>query len=124
MYAEDVTRNISMMDEIAVKWESNLDPDQSFFGFMRTTILPQLILKTKAVKKAADRTATNTARRAANRARSENGTRSNRKLSMASRTNQNDLEIDHFLSIPSSAAMIYFSALSFLGAYKSGEFMN
>jgi hypothetical protein len=68
VYAEDVTRDISMMDEIVAKWEFNLNPNQKLFLLiMRTTILPQLILKTKAVKEAANRTATNTARRAANR---------------------------------------------------------
>jgi hypothetical protein len=52
VYAEDVIRDISMMDEIVAKWESNLDPDQKLFLLiMRTTILPQLILKTKAVKR-------------------------------------------------------------------------
>ena len=62
MYAEDVTRDISMMDERAANWESNLDPDQKLFRLiMRTTILPQLILKTKTVKEAVNRTATNTA---------------------------------------------------------------
>ena len=54
-----------MMEEAMARSESNLDADQKLYLLiLRTSILPQLLLRTKKKKEAADRTATNTNRRA------------------------------------------------------------
>jgi len=65
VYAADVPRHISMMEEAMARSESNLDADQKLcLLILRTSILPQLLLRTKKKKEVADRTATNTIRRA------------------------------------------------------------
>jgi len=54
------------MEEAMARTESNsLDADQKLYLLiLRTTVLPQLLLKTKEKKVAANRTAMNTSRRA------------------------------------------------------------
>jgi len=66
IYAADVPRDISRLEELMARTESNsLDADQKLYLLiLRTTVLPQLLLKTKKKKEAANRTAMNTTRRA------------------------------------------------------------
>jgi len=65
VYAEDVDREISNLHDLGAKWETQLPPDQKVYLLvLRSTVLPQLILKTKSRKQAADRTAINCQRRA------------------------------------------------------------
>jgi hypothetical protein len=66
VYAADVPRDISTMEEAMARTESSLlDPDQKLhLLILRKSILPQLLLKTKERKEVANRTAINTIRRA------------------------------------------------------------
>jgi hypothetical protein len=69
VYASDVDRDISNLQELGAKWEADLHPDQKVYGLaLRTTVLPQLLLLTKKRKEEADRVATNCQRRATKRA--------------------------------------------------------
>jgi hypothetical protein len=64
VYAGDVNRDISNLDEIGARWEADLHPDQKVHMLIiRTYVLPQLLLKTKERKQVANRDATNTTRR-------------------------------------------------------------
>jgi hypothetical protein len=69
VYAKDVRdRNLSALSELEAKWEADLHPDQKVYLLcLRTTVLPQLILRTKKRKEEADRIATNCLRRHTNR---------------------------------------------------------
>lgn len=65
VYAGDVDRNISNIEELGAKWEADLPEDQKIYLLvLRTTVLPQLLVRTKKRKEAADRAATNCQRRA------------------------------------------------------------
>jgi hypothetical protein len=69
IYASDVDRDISNLQELGAKWETDLHPDQKVYLLMlRTTVLPQLLLLTKKKKEEADRAAVNCQRRATKRA--------------------------------------------------------
>ena len=69
MYASDVNRDISNLQELGAKWEANLHPDQKVYLLvLRTTVLPQLLLLTKKRKDEADRIAINCLRRATKQA--------------------------------------------------------
>ena len=64
VYAADVDRDISCLEELIASWESNLNRDQIVYLLcLRSFILPQLILRTKKRKEAADRDATNCQKR-------------------------------------------------------------
>ena len=65
MYAVDMDRDISNLQELGAKWEADLHPDQKVYLLaLRSTVLPQVILLTKKRKEEADRTAINCQRRA------------------------------------------------------------
>ena len=65
IYASDVDRDISNLQELGAKWEADLHPDQKVYLLaLRTTVLPQLLLLTKKKKEEADRIAINCQRRA------------------------------------------------------------
>ena len=69
VYASDINRDISNLQELGAKWETDLHSDQKVYLLMlRTTVLPQLLLLTKKKKEEADRIATNCQRRATKRA--------------------------------------------------------
>jgi hypothetical protein len=69
VYASDVDRDISNLQELGAKWEADLHPDQKVYLLaLRTTVLPQLLLLTKKKKEEADHIATNCQRRATKRA--------------------------------------------------------
>jgi hypothetical protein len=69
VYASDVGRDISNLQELGAKWEADLHPDQKVYLLvLRTTVLPQLLLLTRKKKEEADRTAINCLRRATKRA--------------------------------------------------------
>ena len=60
VYASDVDRDISNLQELGAKWEADLYLDQKVYLLaLRTTVLPQLLLLTKKRKEEADRIATN-----------------------------------------------------------------
>jgi hypothetical protein len=66
VYAGDVNRDISNIDELCAKWETNLPTDEKVYLLvLRTTVLPQLLLRTKERRQVADRIAVNCIRRAA-----------------------------------------------------------
>jgi hypothetical protein len=68
VYASDVDRDISNLQELGAKWEADLHPDQKVYLLvLRSTVLPQVILLTKKRKEEADRIAINCQRRATNR---------------------------------------------------------
>ena len=65
VYAADIDREISMGQELTVKWETNLTTDQKvYLLILRSMVLPQLLLHTKDRKELADCTAINCTRRA------------------------------------------------------------
>ena len=65
VYASDVDRDISNLQELGAKWEADLHPDQKVYLLaLRSTVLPQIVLLTKKRKEEADRTAINCQRRA------------------------------------------------------------
>ena len=66
VYAADVDWEISNLEELSARWEANLPADQKVY--LRSTVLPQLLLKTKELKEVADRSAINCLRRATKRA--------------------------------------------------------
>ena len=69
VYAADVDREISSLEELGARWEANLPADQKvYLLILRSTVLPQLLLKTKELKEVADRSAINCLRRATKRA--------------------------------------------------------
>jgi hypothetical protein len=69
LYASDVDRDISNLQELGTKWEAGLHPDQKIYLLaLRSTVLPQVILLTKKRKEEADRITMNCQRRATNRA--------------------------------------------------------
>ena len=69
VYASDVDRDISNLQELGVKWETDLHSDQKVYLLtLRTTVLLQLLLLTKKKKEEADRIAINCQRRATKRA--------------------------------------------------------
>ena len=69
VYAGDVDRDVSTLEELGAKWEADLHPDQKVYMLIiRAYVLPQLLAVTRERKEAADRTATNTVRKATNRA--------------------------------------------------------
>ena len=69
VYAADVDREISGLEELGARWEANLPADQKvYLLILRSTVLPQLLLKTKELKEVADRSAINCLRRATKRA--------------------------------------------------------
>jgi hypothetical protein len=60
VYAKDVDRDISNLQELGAKWEADLHPDQKVYLLaLRTMVIPQIILVTKKRKEIADRTAIN-----------------------------------------------------------------
>ena len=69
VYASDIDREISNLQELNAKWEADLPTDQKVYLLvLRSMVLPQLLLKTKGLKETADRSAINCQRRATNRA--------------------------------------------------------
>jgi hypothetical protein len=64
VYTADVDRDISCLQELIATWETNLNRDQMVYLLcLRSLVLPQLILRTKRRKEAADRDATNCLKR-------------------------------------------------------------
>ena len=79
VYAGDVDRDISTLEELGAKWEADLHPDQKVYMLIiRAYVLPQLLLVTRERKEDADRTALNTTRRATNRVNRETKDAANR----------------------------------------------
>lgn len=65
VYAGDINRDISNIDELCAKWETDLPTDEKVYLLvLRTTVLPQLLLQTKERRQIADRIALNLQRRA------------------------------------------------------------
>jgi hypothetical protein len=72
VYAADVDRDISCLQELIATWETNLNRDQMVYLLcLRSLVLPQLILQTKKRKEAVDRDATNCLKRATRRLKKE-----------------------------------------------------
>jgi hypothetical protein len=73
VYSEDIENRITSLEEVVRKWDGeNLDRDQKIWRLtMSTSILPQLLLKTKGLKQIANRSAINTAKRAGRRIQNE-----------------------------------------------------
>ena len=66
VYAANVDWEISSLEELGARWEANLPADQKvYLLILRSTVLPQLLLKTKEL---ADRSAINCLRRATKKA--------------------------------------------------------
>ena len=67
VYASDIDREISNLQELNAKWEADLPTDQKVYLLvLRSMVLLQLLLKTKGLKETADRSAINCQRRATN----------------------------------------------------------
>jgi hypothetical protein len=69
VYASDVDRDISNLQELGAKWEADLHPDQKIYLLaLRSTVLPQVLLLTKKRKEEADRITMNCQRQCSSQA--------------------------------------------------------
>jgi hypothetical protein len=60
VYTSDVDKDISNLQKLGAKWETDLHPNQKVYLLvLRTTILPQLLLLTKKKKEETNRAAIN-----------------------------------------------------------------
>jgi hypothetical protein len=69
VYAADIDREISSLEELGAWWEANCPADQKvYLLILQSIILPQLLLKTKELKEVADQSAINCLQRVTERA--------------------------------------------------------